>query len=440
MSGWNWKHRVENPIPILAHDGGWETFGKRYRRDAKWVRRDIRRADNKHKRDNAVRRRDEMLSLYDEPRNLMAALVHLAKDEAKTAGPDGETINGAIDGPMWYARCRELQRDLQQGKYTPGPALEIRVPKFAKPGTRELRIPNLIDRIVARAIYQVMLPFLDPYFDKHSFGFRPIRSVEDALRTAFRFTTPRRQIWVTHDIADAFGSIPQRRLFDLLAWVPEPIRGIIAKLVCLQGKRGIAQGSPLSPLLLNVYLDRFVDRPWRERHARTPLLRYADDMLIICGSEASGFQMSSELREMLIPAGMHLPASSSSTVADLSREQYCDWLGFTIRMYEGRPLASFTPGAFRSLQDALSKSRDHDNPQHSADSVWRGWLKAFRATYAAYDENERVNVVAEIQTTFERVGLKPPSSSRIHSYWRDRWLKVAGWNPLIKKAEPNAIA
>ena len=100
-----------------------------------------------------------------------------------------------------------------------------------------------------------------------------------------------KNVWGVHDLADAFGSIPHGRLIQILrATVPNcSIANLLVQLVERKGRRpgglrknrGVPQGCPTSPFFLNIYLAHFLDRPWAQQHPGTPIIRYADDLLLL---------------------------------------------------------------------------------------------------------------------------------------------------------------
>jgi hypothetical protein len=92
----------------------------------------------------------------------------------------------------------------------------------------------------------------------------------------------------------------------------------------------IRQGDALSPFLSNVYLDRCLDRSWRQQNPRMPLLRVVDDLLVLIRDERESAAAQTSLRSMLVAAGMQANASKG-VVRDLVAGHSIDWLGYTIR-------------------------------------------------------------------------------------------------------------
>lgn len=217
-----------------------------------------------------------------QPANLRRAWVEVAANKG-VAGVDNVSILAwARD---WEARLAELAGDVRAGRYRPGPLRERRVPKASGDGRRLLRIPVVTDRVLQRAVLQVLQPLLEPRFLPCSFAYRPRRGVADAVRA---IGAHRRQgyTWVLDaDIDDFFNQVDHALLH---AFLDEdlPDDSLLAlidawhKVDCLTPAcdRGIPMGSPLSPLLANVTLHRL---DTAVTAAGFPLVRYADDFIVL---------------------------------------------------------------------------------------------------------------------------------------------------------------
>jgi len=217
-----------------------------------------------------------------QPANLRRAWVEMAANSG-VAGVDHVSV--AVWGRDWEARLLALAADVRAGRYRPAELRERHVPKPRGRGKRLLRIPTVTDRVLQRAVLQVAQPLLEPRFLPCSFGYRPRRGVADAVRA---ITHLRRQgyLWVLDaDIDDFFNQVDHALLEAFLDEdLPDdsllPLIHAWNTVDCLTpaGDRGIPTGSPLSPLLANVYLHRLdaavTARGW-------PLVRYADDFIVL---------------------------------------------------------------------------------------------------------------------------------------------------------------
>lgn len=220
-------------------------------------------------------------------------------------GPDGQTIEQfARDDERRLAR---LRADLGAGRYRPG---ALRPAAFAKKdgGARELRIPNVRDRVVQTALLLVIGPRFEAAFVEDSYGYRPGRSVAHAVGriVTYRLWGYR---WVLEgDIKSCFDTIPHgpvlarlRRAGIAAALVEEVARALRA--AAPQG-RGLPQGSPLSPLLCNVHLHE-LDTALGGR--RTRIVRYADDFVVMCRDRATAQRAEKRLARVL--AALELEAN-----------------------------------------------------------------------------------------------------------------------------------
>lgn len=204
------------------------------------------------------------------------------KANGGAAGGDGVSLARFAEG--LDARLDALRGDLASGRYRPGP---LRAAPLAKPGggRRLLRIPCIRDRVAQTACQGFLLARLDIEMNDLSFAYRPARSVARALARARSFT--RRRPWIVDaDIEGFFDSVPHALvLAELPRWVDDRrLRALIALwLRGFGGTRGLAQGSPISPLLANLHLEPF-DR--KMAAAGLPMVRYADDFLVFARGAA----------------------------------------------------------------------------------------------------------------------------------------------------------
>jgi len=182
----------------------------------------------------------------------------------------------------------------------------------------------------------VLNPLLDPKFYPLSIGFRPSRSALHGVAAAERLTRLGMTHWVRCDIRDAFGQIPRIPLFEVLksrlhfSPIIDPIEEILDK----RRKRGVPQGVAISPLVMNVYLDKSLDKWWIKKCPDSCLVRYADDILIACPSRQSAIDAFNKLEQRARTIGMPIKEKVTDAVFDLSGGDAVDWLGFQMRLTE----------------------------------------------------------------------------------------------------------
>lgn len=177
-----------------------------------------------------------------------------------------------------------LAESLTDGSYRPGPLRAVEIPK-RRGGVRTLHIPCVVDRIAQTAAANLLSPLLDAEFEEASFGYRPGRGVAQAVARIQSLHGSGFSHVVEADIDDYFDTIPHDALIARLG--ESMAHGPLTELIVLwlscaapQG-RGVAQGSPLSPLLANLYLDR-LDEAFSRDGAR--IIRFADDFVILTGN------------------------------------------------------------------------------------------------------------------------------------------------------------
>ena len=231
----------------------------------------------------------------------------------------------------------ELAADLQAERYRPLPARRVFIPKPGSKEQRPLSIPAVRDRIVQAALKTAIEPIFEADFLECSFGFRPRRSAHDALQVLVDEAWRGRRWVVETDIASCFEAIPHDRL---VAAVEERIcdrkllkllRALLRAGVMEQGAvrrnvTGTPQGGVVSPLLCNVYLHR-LDRVW-QTHGCGALVRYADDLLVMCRSKGEAERALAALKAVLAELGLELKEAKTRIVHLREGGEGLDFLGF----------------------------------------------------------------------------------------------------------------
>jgi group II intron reverse transcriptase/maturase/CRISPR-associated endonuclease Cas1 len=245
-------------------------------------------------------------------KNLMKAWSRVWRNQG-CAGGDGVTLAHFQRGVA--QRLGTLSRDVLRGDYGPAPLRQVDI---AKPGggTRRLSIPAIGDRVLQTAVAAALGPLLDEEFEDNSFAYRPGRSVAQAVA---RIDTEHRRgaaYIVDADIDDFFDTVPHDNLLDRLG--QSMTQGPLTELIGLwleqggENGRGLAQGSPLSPLLANLYLDR-LDEAFARRKAR--IVRYADDFVILCETTADAEAALEKAKALLSEQGLRLNTERSRVLS-----------------------------------------------------------------------------------------------------------------------------
>lgn len=245
------------------------------------------------------------------------------RTNAGCSGTDGMTVE--MFGQRAGVRLLGLQRQLREGTYRPQ---RLRLFDIPKPdgSMRRLAVPAVLDRIAQTAVAQALTPLIDPSLEDVSFAYRRGRSVRQAVQTIRRYREQGFEWVVEGDIERYFDRIPHQ---PLLEKVEQRLLGAagadaVVDLISLwleagsmsldNSGVGIPQGSPLSPLLSNLYLDT-IDEYFVASHAQLRLVRFADDFVILTRGQEKAVQALEEMRRLLDAHGLGLNAEKTRIVS-----------------------------------------------------------------------------------------------------------------------------
>jgi group II intron reverse transcriptase/maturase len=266
--------------------------------------------------------------------NLFAAFGRV-KDNDGAPGPDRQSIEEV--GEHILEILPGLSRALLDETYRPGMIRRVWIPKAGGRGQRGLGIPNVIDRIVAQAVNQVMTPVYDPTFHGSSHGFRPGKSCHTAIAEAKGHLEAGYDWVVDLDLANFFDRVNHDRLVSRLEQkvtdrrLLRLIRRMLkAKVVMPDGvvvatEEGTPQGGPLSPLLSNIVLDE-LDHEMARRGYR--FVRYADDVNVYVRSQRSGQRVMASLVRF-IEGKLRLKVNLAKSAVAKPEERH--FVGFRLR-------------------------------------------------------------------------------------------------------------
>ena len=230
----------------------------------------------------------DLLEKVLERENLNRAYKRVKANKG-ASGVDEMTISEAFN---WLKGNREeLLEKIRNGKYKPSPVRRVEIPKD-NGGVRKLGIPTVIDRIIQQAIAQILIPIYEPKFSDGSYGYRPNRSAKDAILRVKEYADEGYKYAVCLDLSKYFDTlnhellmnmlredIKDKRLIDLIKRYLKS--GVMENGIVKPTKEGSPQGGNLSPLLANIYLDKF-DKEFESRGVR--VVRYADDIILLAKS------------------------------------------------------------------------------------------------------------------------------------------------------------
>lgn len=251
-------------------------------------------------------------------------------------GIDGMTVEDAL--PWLQEHRDELLQNIREGRYKPSPVRRKEIPKPDGNGVRKLGIPTVVDRVIQQAIAQQLQPRFEPLFSDGSYGYRPGRSAQQAIRKVKDYAQEGYGYAVEIDLSKYFDTLNHELLMNLLRKQIEDKRvtdlikkylksGVMENGVCRETKEGSPQGGPLSPLLANIYLNEF-DQEMRSRGVN--VIRYADDIVVLAKSkraatrllESCGKYLEDKLR-------LQLNTQKSKVVSVVARKHF-KFLGFAL--------------------------------------------------------------------------------------------------------------
>lgn len=327
-----------------------------------------------------------------------------------------------VDGLTWEAYGQDLEANLQDlhrrlhaGSYRARPSRRSYIPK-ADGRLRPLGIATVEDKILQRAVVEVLNAVYEMDFRGFSYGFRPGRNPHQALDALTVGIWRKKVNWVLDaDIRDFFTSldhgwlekflehrIADKRILRLIRkWLSA---GVIEDGNWSQAMEGAPQGASASPLLANVYLhyvfDQWADW-WRRRHARGEVIivRFADDFTMGFEYQEDAQRFLAELRERFAKFGLELHpgktrliefgrfAATNRQARGLGKPETFDFLGFThicARMRDGRfwvrriTISKRMRAKLREVKDQLKRRRHQPIPEQGR------WLASVVRGYRAY--------------------------------------------------------
>jgi RNA-directed DNA polymerase len=283
------------------------------------------------------------------------------------------------------AHWETIREKLLKGTYVPSPVRRVEIPK-PNGGTRMLGIPTVQDRYIQQLLLQVLTPIFDPGFSDHSYGFRPGRSAQQAVRAAQGYAEKGKDWVVDLDITKFFDrvhhdilmgrigrTIRDKRVLGLIGKYLR--RGAMVDGVVTASVEGTPQGGPLSPLLANLYLDALDKELERRGHTFS---RYADDCNIYVGSQSAAERTLASIQGWI---EKHLRLEVNAAKSGTGRVWERKFLGFRLNR-EGRiGVAPESMERFKAKVREMwrgNQSRTSNQLRDDWRQYVRGWWGYFR--------------------------------------------------------------
>lgn len=319
--------------------------------------------------------------------NLKEAIKRVKANKG-AAGVDKRTIYEIDD--YFKKHQVEIKQSIRAMKYKPQAVRRVYIPK-ANGKKRPLGIPTVVDRVIQQAISQVLMKIYDPEFSAYSYGFRPKRSAHDAMEQVLEYLDEGYQWVVDLDIEKYFDTVNHDKLISTLR---EQINdkttlhlirsflkaGIMEDGLVKPNKLGVPQGGPLSPILSNIYLDKF-DKELEERGLH--FVRYADDCNIFVKSKMSADRVMKSATSWL---ERKLFLKVNATKTKVVRPTKSNFLGFTFfktgEKWQCKPGDDRKKKLYEKLKLVLCRRKAVAMPLSliftKVNQIVRGWINYFR--------------------------------------------------------------
>jgi len=244
-----------------------------------------------------------MIKQLTSKKNLNEAYLQVYRNKG-AAGVDNVHITELKS--ILKAHGKQYINQIERETYQVSPILGVEIPK-SNGKTRLLGIPTVIDRVFQQALHQVLQPVFEPEFQKYSYGFRPKRNAHQAITQSLKNINSGYQDIVDIDLKSFFDEVEHYILLELIykkvkcKATMKLLRSFLRAPILINGKlqkrrKGVPQGSPLSPLLSNILLNE-LDKELEKRGHR--YVRYADDFSIYVKSKKSAKRVGNSIYKFL---------------------------------------------------------------------------------------------------------------------------------------------
>ena len=303
-------------------------------------------------------------------------------------GIDGMTVEATL--PWLKEHREELLQSIREGKYKPQPVRRKEIPK-PDGGVRKLGIPAVVDRIIQQATAQELTPIFEPQFYENSYGYRPGKSARMAIQKVKEYAEQGYKYAVEIDLSKYFDTLNHDLLMNRMREQVKDKRvielvkrylksGVMENGMSVKTHEGSPQGGPLSPLLANICLNKF---DWEMSRRGVPVIRYADDIVLLCKSERAGQRLLESSRRILegkLKLRMNVEKSKVVSVTAIRNFKFLGLaLGRGKNGYFIRAHAKSLKKAKQKLKGLTSRSQGRNVRVviQRVNSFTRGWLGYF---------------------------------------------------------------
>lgn len=328
----------------------------------------------------------------------------MAKENDGAPGIDGVTFE-AIEAQGVEALLAQLRDELTEHTYRPLPARKQEIPKDGGK-VRVLSIPAIRDRVVQGALKLILEPVFEADFRPGSYGYRPKRAAHDAIKRVAVAIAQRKTRVLDFDLRAYFDNIRHDRILTKVAQRinDADIMHLLRVMLKASGKKGVPQGSVLSPLLSNLYLnevDKMLERA-REvsrigKYTGVDYARYADDLVILIDAHKRHDWLIGavikRLREEIAKLRVEIN-DEKSCIIDLERGESFGFLGFDFRYLRSRrgvmrphltPKLKKRTAILRELKEVFRRHRSQpiEKVIKLINPKLRGWVNYFAVGHSS---------------------------------------------------------
>ncbi len=329
----------------------------------------------------------------------------LAQRNGGAAGIDGITFD-QIEEEDLDVFLEGIQTELKNGSYRPQRSRKVEIPK-GNGKSRTLSIPTIRDRVVQGALKLILEPVFEADFQEGSFGYRPKRTAHQAITRVAEAVIRNHTIVIDIDLKDFFGTVRHHVLLQKMAERinDNEVMHLVKMILKSVAKVGIAQGSPLSPLLSNIYLnetDKMLERAKaythkKDKYFHVEYARFADDLVALVDGHHSWRQLPNQVMKRLEQEFEKIEVEMNrekTKVVDLQNGETFSFLGFQFyrkKTRKGKFAPHFSPTAKSQKKLMNTLSREFKRMKswpiriviETINPIVRGWVNYFRAGHSS---------------------------------------------------------